>query len=72
MLIIGPILLVNVLSEKIDKCTLANLWLTRYNLDEQKVGTMICIAMAESDLDIDVINHRTGDYGLYQINNRYW
>lgn len=63
---------VNVQAEKIDKCALANLWFTRYNMDEQKVGTMICIAMAESDLDIDVINYKTGDYGLYQINNRYW
>lgn len=56
----------------IDKCELAEAWQILHHLDNETIGTLMCIAMAESDLRVDAINYETGDYGLYQINNKYW
>nr|ABJ97701.1 salivary lysozyme [Toxorhynchites amboinensis] len=57
------------------ECQLAKLLRTTYKFDTAKVNNFVCLAAAESSLTTSKTNrNRNGstDYGLFQINNRYW
>ncbi|XP_055619623.1 lysozyme-like [Toxorhynchites rutilus septentrionalis] len=57
------------------ECQLAKLLRTTYHFDRVKVNNFVCLAAAESSLSTTKTHrNRNGstDYGLFQINNRYW
>ncbi|XP_055529486.1 lysozyme-like [Wyeomyia smithii] len=57
------------------ECELARLLRTKYGFDKAKVNNFVCLAKAESSLNTASTNLNTNgsrDYGLFQINNKYW
>ncbi|XP_053689352.1 lysozyme-like [Sabethes cyaneus] len=57
------------------ECELARLLRTKYGFDKAKVNNFVCLAKAESSLSTTATNLNTNgsrDYGLFQINNKYW
>lgn len=72
LLLVASLLIGSSDTKIVSRCEIAELWLKLYGLDLTTVGTLVCIALAESDLNLDAVNSDSGDYGLYQINNMYW
>ncbi|XP_034230753.1 lysozyme 1-like [Thrips palmi] len=59
-----------------ERCDLARTLLNTYKLPRDQLDTWMCIAYRESRYDSSHINTMNSDgskdYGLFQINNRYW
>ncbi|XP_034235752.1 lysozyme C-like [Thrips palmi] len=59
-----------------DRCTLAKTLLHKYKIPRWQLDSWMCIAFRESRYDsthINTINtDGSKDYGLFQINNRWW
>nr|QCZ35164.1 lysozyme [Penaeus penicillatus] len=57
------------------KCEFASLLETRYQLSRNDIKNWVCIAEFESSFNTAVVNrnhNRSTDYGIFQINNKYW
>ncbi|XP_058837211.1 lysozyme c-1-like [Topomyia yanbarensis] len=57
------------------ECELARLLRTKYGFDKTKVNNFVCLAKAESTLSTTATHKNSNgstDYGLFQINNKYW
>ncbi|XP_037795167.1 lysozyme C [Penaeus monodon] len=57
------------------KCEFAELLETRYYLSRNDIKNWVCIAEFESSFNTAAINrnrNRSTDYGIFQINNKYW
>lgn len=62
-------------SKTFSECELAKLLYRTYKYDKTKVNNFVCLARAESSLDTSKTNKNSNgstDYGLFQINNKYW
>jgi lysozyme C len=50
--------------------------LRQLGANRNQIATWVCIAKGESSYDTAAINHHntdnSKDYGIFQINNRYW
>ncbi|KAK4296780.1 hypothetical protein Pmani_030753 [Petrolisthes manimaculis] len=59
-----------------DKCELAHVLQKTYGMSKEEVKSWVCIAQYESTFNTEAINHSnwdgSKDYGLFQLNNRYW
>ncbi|XP_042868764.1 lysozyme C-like [Penaeus japonicus] len=57
------------------KCEFAELLERRYRLSREDIKNWVCIAEYESSFNTGAINrnrNRSVDYGIFQINNKYW
>ncbi|XP_004483905.1 lysozyme C, tracheal isozyme-like [Dasypus novemcinctus] len=78
LLILGLLLLsASVQGNQMERCKLAKS-LKHYGMDKFKgisLAQWMCVIKWESNYRTDAINHNTDkstDYGLFQINSRYW
>nr|AEV91334.1 chicken-type lysozyme [Mierspenaeopsis hardwickii] len=58
------------------KCELASLLENRFRLSRDEIKNWVCIAEYESSFNTATINdknrNKSTDYGIFQINNKYW
>ncbi|XP_058456244.1 lysozyme-like [Malaya genurostris] len=57
------------------ECELARLLRSQFGFDKSKVNNFVCLAKAESSLSTTATHKNSNgstDYGLFQINNKYW
>nr|XP_029734419.1 lysozyme-like [Aedes albopictus] len=62
-------------SKTFSECELAKLLHRTYGFDKNKVNNFVCLAQAESSLTTTKTHKNSNgstDYGLFQINNKYW
>ncbi|XP_047643131.1 lysozyme C [Phacochoerus africanus] len=77
LLVLALLLLsVSVQAKVYDRCEFARI-LKRSGMDGYRgvsLANWVCLAKWESDFNTKAINHNVGstDYGIFQINSRYW
>lgn len=59
-------------SKIFERCELAKLLLNTYKLPKSQIATWVCLAFKESSYNTAAQNKVSGDYGLFQINSKYW